>query len=264
MSNIDTLKLLGSLLGNGALSKGSSAGVLQSVLGAVMSGGGAQTQQSGGGLGGLMGAVLGGAGNQSNQNSGLGGLMGAVMGGSNQPQQASGLGGLLGSVLGGSQGQAALGGAGLAGLIGAAMKQASHTGQAGVQQAQNHLPQGVNQADAHAQATILIRAMVNAAKSDGQLDEQEQQAILGKLGNVTQDEINFIKQELAQPLDVAGFIRSVPKGLEAQVYAMSLTAIHLDTQTEARYLDQLAKGFGISPEVANQIHQQLGAPVLYS
>ncbi|MCA9839947.1 MAG: DUF533 domain-containing protein [Trueperaceae bacterium] len=261
MSNVDTLKLLGSLLGNGALSKGSSAGVLQSVLGAVM-GGGQAPQQSAGGLGGLMGAVLGG-GNQSQQNSSLGGLMGAVLGSGNQAQQGSGLGGLLGSVLGSSQGQAALGGAGLAGLIGAAMQQAGHMGQAGIQQGQSHLPQEVNQADAHAQATLLIRAMVNAAKSDGKLDEVEQQAILGKLGEVTQDEIAFIKHELAQPLDVAGFIRSVPKGLEAQVYAMSLTAIHLDTQTEARYLDQLAKGFGMSPELCNQIHQQLGAPLLY-
>ena len=54
MSNVDTLKLLGSLLGNSAVSKGSGASILQAVLGGSMGG---QSQQSGG-LAGVLGAVL--------------------------------------------------------------------------------------------------------------------------------------------------------------------------------------------------------------
>ena len=45
---------------------------------------------------------------------------------------------------------------------------------------------------------------------------------------------------------------------------MSLTAIDLDSKAEAQYLHQLAQGLGIDERTANQIHQQLGAPTLYS
>lgn len=92
----------------------------------------------------------------------------------------------------------------------------------------------------------------------------EQQKILERLGDVSQDEIDFLRNEFAQTLDVDGFIRSIPRGMEQQVYAMSLLAVDLDTNSEARYLHQLAKGTGISPEMANQIHEKLGAPIIYS
>ena len=41
-------------------------------------------------------------------------------------------------------------------------------------------------------------------------------------------------------------------------------AIDLDSNQEAQYLDQLAKGLNIQPQLANQIHEQLGAPTIYS
>ena len=52
--------------------------------------------------------------------------------------------------------------------------------------------------------------------------------------------------------------------MEQQVYAVSLMAIDLDSDAEAQYLNQLAQGIGMKPEVCNEIHQQLGAPQLYS
>ncbi len=110
----------------------------------------------------------------------------------------------------------------------------------------------------------MIQAMVNAAKADGRVDKQEQDKILGKMGNVTQDEVDFLRNELAKPLDVEGFIRSIPAGMGNQIYAMSLMAIDLDTNPEAQYLHQLAQGLNITPQVVNQIHTQLGAPILYS
>ena len=69
---------------------------------------------------------------------------------------------------------------------------------------------------------------------------------------------------MEQPLDVQSFASSVPQGLENQVYAMSLMAIDLDSQEEAKYLDALAQNMNINHETANQIHSQLGAPQLYS
>ena len=117
---------------------------------------------------------------------------------------------------------------------------------------------------ANRQAELMIRAMVNAAKADGRLDRAEQAAITGNLGHIDQDEIDFINRELARPLDVDEFVRTVPAGLTNQVYGMSLTAIDLDTNQEADYLHRLASGLGIPPETVNQIHRQLGAPDLYA
>ena len=68
---------------------------------------------------------------------------------------------------------------------------------------------------------------------------------------------------LEAPLDVQGFARSVLRGMEQQVYAMSLMAIDLDTNPEAQYLHQVAQATGIEPGVANQIHEKLGAPTTY-
>ena len=138
-------------------------------------------------------------------------------------------------------------------------------GGGGGQQAPAAIPQE-HQASANEQAVLMIRAMVNAAKADGRVDDAEQENILGKLGadgNVSQDEVNFLKAEFAAPLDVAAFANSVPDSLEPQIYALSLTSIELDTQNEAQYLGQLAQHMELSPEVCNQIHDQVGAPRIF-
>ena len=235
MANINAIKILGSLLSSGALSRGSGSNILGSVIGAVTGGG----QQTGGGLG-------------------------SVFGGGAAPQvQAGGLGGLLGGLMGGGQSTDG----GLGDLLGMAMRQFGAAGQREAQQAQadprDRVPQGMDHTQASDQADLLIKAMINAAKADGHVDKQEQQKIVGRLGDVTQDEIDFVRQELAQPLDTEGFIRSIPRGMEQQVYAISLMAIDLDSNPEAQYLHQLAQGTGISPEASNAIHEQLGAPKLY-
>jgi len=257
----------------GTLGKVALGMVVARGVGKVMSGG---AGGAGGGLGGLLGSggaggglggLLGGAGGAA---GGLGSLLGGQQG--QQPQQggggllggqgggaAGGLGGLLGGGgagglggllegLGGAQGGAAAGG--LGGLLNGAM-----TGQ---QQAEAPTQQQEET------AKILIQAMVNAAKSDGQIDESEQQKIVSNLGEeVSESERQFVLSEMQAPLDADAFIASVPKGAEQQVYLMSLMAIDLDSQAEAQYLDKLREGFGMTQEASNAIHSQLGVPPLY-
>jgi len=227
---------LGGLLGGSG-----GAGGLGGLLGGAQGGQQQGQQQGGGGLGGLLGGAGGGAA------GGLGGLLG----GASQGGGAGGLGGLLES-LGGAGGAAAAGGAagGLGGLLNGALN-------------------GEPQAQAPTQeqeetAKILIQAMVNAAKSDGQIDESEQQKIVANLGEeVSEEERQFVLSEMQTPLDMEGFIRSVPRGAEQQVYLMSLMAIDLDSQAEAQYLDKLRESFGMTQEACNAIHQQVGVPTLY-
>ena len=219
-------------MGNKSLSSGLGSQLLSGLLG-----GGQQRQSSSSGLAGILGGMLGG-GQQRSSGGGdmLSGLLGSMLGGGNSGGGASGLAGLVGGMLGG--------------------------GGQEQQAAPAPAPQQVQAAND--QAVLMIRAMVNAAKSDGRIDQTEQENIVSKLGEeVSQAEIDFLKQEFAAPLDVAGFARSVPNGLEQQIYALSLTSIELDTQKEAEYLGKLAQNMNMDLAVCNQIHDHLNAPKIF-
>lgn len=111
-------------------------------------------------------------------------------------------------------------------------------------------------------AKMLVVAMINAAKSDGQIDQKEQDAIVKELGDLSEEEVQFLRSEFAKPLDVKEFVWSVPLGMEQQVYAVSLIAIDLDRQAEANYLKQLGHGFRMSQESCNRVHREFNAPEL--
>ncbi len=237
--------MLGKLLVSGAMSRGAGGNLLGSLLGG-------QSGQSGGaGLGGLLGGLMGQAGGAQQSGGGIGSLLGGDQANSGAAAGGggAGLGGLLGGLMGG--GAAAGGAGGLGGLLGSVM-----AGQQGAA-----APEPTTQQNE--EAALLIRAMVNAAKCDGQVDAEEQQKIVGKLGDISAEDANFIRSEMAAPLDIDGFVRSVPKGLEQQIYLISLMAIDLDSRPEAEYLDRLAKGLGISQQASNDLHNQLNIPVLY-
>ena len=295
MDAIDTIKILGSLLGNGALSKGSGGNVLGSILGSALGGSQNQQTQGGGALGDILGGLISG-GQRNTQGGSMGDLLGGLLGGGSrqQPQSGGGLGDLLGSLIGGGGGQqrqapsgggmgdllgsllgggqqnnGGLGGAGgLGGLLGGALTKYAQAQNADAPTPSYNnfdaFPKDVDTAQATDHATLIIRAMINAAKSDGSIDEAEQEKIIGKLGDISQAEADFVRAEFRAPLDVDDFVRSIPRGMEQQIYAVSLMAIDLDTNKEAHYLDSLAKGLRISQDLANQIHEQLGAPTIYA
>lgn len=286
---MDAIKILGSLISSGVLSKGSSGDLLGTLVGAALGGSQNQTTQGGGSLGDLLGSVLGGGGSSAS-GGGLGDLLGSVLGGGKSSGGAGGLGDLLGSVLGGSSSsnsstsageimpEGSSGGlgdllgmgksGGLGGLLGGALAKYGQVNNPNVPtpRADDHsmLPSGYDPREASQQAELMIRAMINAAKSDGSFDQSEQEKILSKLGDVTREEMDFIRREFAAPLDVEGFARSVPRGMEHQVYAISLSAINLDQNAEAQYLGELAQALRIGANEANQIHAQLGAPTIFA
>jgi len=296
MDAIDTIKILGSLLGSGGLSGGTGGNVLGNILGSALNGGQQQQTQGGGMLGDILGSLIGGGaaktttgGNmgdllsgllgggqqQQTQGGGMGDLLGSLLGGTQQRQapaqtNSGGMGDLLGNLLGGgSQNSSGLGGAGgLGGLLGGALTKYVQSQNAGVPTHDHsncdHLPIGIEPKQATDQATLIIRAMINAAKSDGHIDKAEQEKVITKLGDITKAEADFIRAEFNAPLDVNEFVRSIPRGMEQQVYAVSLMAIDLDTNKEAHYLAELAKGLGISTALANDIHDQLGVRKIFA
>lgn len=196
---------------------------------------GGSSRRSGGSAD-LLGSMLGG-------NSNGGGLLGSLI-------KSGALTAVLGSVLGGGSSR---GGGGLGGLLGGML------GGGAPQRSNATRQRGPEDEDAE----ILIRAMINAAKADGQIDKQEVEAIVGRLGEIDAKEKAFLEHELAQPLDVADFCSEVPKELAQQAYAFSLLGMKLDTQQEAQYLGAVAQGLRLDPNTCNAIHDKLGAPHIF-
>ncbi len=221
----------------GTLGKVAMGVIVAKGVGKMLGGGGS----SGGGLGGLLGGLTGGNKSNTGSTGGLGDLLGGLSGKSG----GGGLGGILNS-LGGNSGSQT--GGGLGGLLNNALQGNDSSASA----------------DQDSQAEVMLRAMISAAKSDGELDDEEKRKITEHLGDATQEEIDFVRQELEAPLDTQGLIKSVPRGMEEQVYFMALLAIDLDSNHEAHFLDELAKGLNISNQTCNQIHEKLGAPALYA
>lgn len=107
-------------------------------------------------------------------------------------------------------------------------------------------------------AKLMIRAMIQAAKADGEIDPQEQAAIMEHLTDATPDEIEFVKEQLAAPLDPMALAQDATEQNKAQIYSMSLMAITVDNQAEVQYLNALATALGLSDDTRNQIHVQMG------
>lgn len=272
--------LLGGMLGGGqnqsssGSTSGGLGGLLDQLAGGQSGAGRSGAGQSGGGLGDLLGGLTGGASGGQAQQGGLGDLLGGLLGGASGGQSGGaaqgGLGDLLGGLLGGAGGGAAAGG--LGDLLG------SLTGGAGAQQGNDQsLGQVLNSSFSNkgepdveptphqnAAAAIMLAAMIQAAKSDGKIQEEEKQKLLGNLTDATQEEMAFVQAQINAPVSIPTLVAHVPAGLQSQVYTMSVMAIDLDNQTEAQYLNDLAKAMGLGPQEVNKIHAHLGVPALYA
>jgi uncharacterized membrane protein YebE (DUF533 family) len=107
-------------------------------------------------------------------------------------------------------------------------------------------------------AKLMIRAMIQAAKADGEIDLDEQQKILDRLGDVGPEERAFIEAEMRRPVDIMGLAQDTGDAMKAQVYAMSLMAIRVDNASEAAYLDGLARALGLTSETRAAVHKAMG------
>jgi uncharacterized membrane protein YebE (DUF533 family) len=224
-----------------------------------------------------MGMSPGQGGSMNSQMGGEGGL------GSLLEQLTKGMGGGAGPAPGASASAPAEGGLdqlikGLADAFSGGTAPKANTGsQTGSQQGQGSFADVLNQSfrrsgepelaptpPQNAAAGLMLRAMLQAAKCDGRIDDAEKQKILSALSDATPEEMAFVNRELSSPVDVQGLVRQVPKGMENQIYAASVMGIDLDSQAEAQYLGNLCSALGMGPQQANAIHAQLGVPARFS
>lgn len=206
----------------------------------------------------------------SNAGSGIQDLIGSLMGAGQTVTQkvggdnlaAGGIGALLGTLLGGSKSTTknAIGGS-MMGLLGMmaykALCNPSEKSSASQTYVQPSPRQQANDAE------IILTAMIDAAKADGQIDADEINRIMANLqsSGAGQEGVNYVIQKLQGPMETAKIVAAV-KGrpeLAVQVYSASLMAVKVDTDAERKYLDKLAKAMGLNSNVVNNIEHLTGA-----
>ena len=209
----------------------------------------------------------------SNAGNSLQGLLGSLMGAGQSMKQrvggdnlaAGGIGALLGALMGGSNSPTmnTLGGSmmGLLGMMAYKALSGSMSGSSGaVSQAQYTPPSSQQQ---NSDAEIILTAMIDAAKSDGQIDSDEMRKIMDtmKSSGTGQEGMNYVIAKLQGPMETGKIVAAVQgrPDLAAQVYSASLMAIDVDTDAERMYLDKLARAMGLSPAVVRNIEQLTGA-----
>jgi uncharacterized membrane protein YebE (DUF533 family) len=272
-----------------------SMDLLGRLMGGMSRSGGRRIENSMGSAGlGAPGGILGQLLGQAGAGAGSGGLMDALGkmagslsqggGGSAVPSgMATGgggglLGGLAGALLGGGRGSgpsgASAGAGGMAVLGGLALEALRRMGGGGAAAPTaepddaTRLVAGLRQpanADEERQlmdvADLTVRAMINAAKADGRIDEAETERIVGKLreDGISDEEQRFVAAEMAKPIDLDSIARAVPnRQVATQIYAASLLAIEVDTEQERRYLQELAAALELDNNAVGYLHSALG------
>jgi uncharacterized membrane protein YebE (DUF533 family) len=105
-------------------------------------------------------------------------------------------------------------------------------------------------------AVILVRGMIAAARADGHIDDDERQAILGKvqLAGLGADAQAFLESELASPVDLDTIVgAATTESQKVELYTASRIAIEPDTRAERGYLDLLAGRLGLADALVDHI-----------
>ncbi len=208
----------------------------------------------------------------SNAGSGIQDILSSLMGAGQTVTQkvggdnlaAGGLGALLGTLLGGSKSTTtnALGGS-MMGLLGMMAYKALRNSSGSTTMTQTTTYTQPTPQQQASDAEIILTAMIDAAKSDGQVDANEINKIMANLqsSGAGQEGVNYVIKKLQGPMETAKIVAAV-KGrpeLAAQVYSASLMAIDVDTDAEKKYLAKLAGAMGLNQNVINNIEHLTGA-----
>lgn len=246
---------LGALLGGGADGENPMAAMMEKMTGGA--GGGAEGANP---MADMMKSMMGGGAAGAGADNPMAAMMQQMMGGGAASGEAGadkgGLLSSLGDMAGGAGGGA---GAGLAGMF-AAMGGAAALGGKGVGDMLDSFGKSAaTPPQAEEAAGLMLRAMIQAAKSDGDIDPQERAKILETVGDdADAEDIAFVQAQLAAPVDVEALAKDTPDEQKYQVYSMSMMAIRVDTPVEKAYMSALADALGIDAQTAQMLNMQMG------
>lgn len=113
-------------------------------------------------------------------------------------------------------------------------------------------------AGAEANAKLMLRAMIQGAKADGQISDEERAALEPYLANLSPEERAFVEAEMQAPVDPMALAREAGEGVKAQLYAAAATITKGDSPAEKQFLATLAQGLALGPEERARIHGEIG------
>lgn len=269
----DANQLLNQMLGAGSAKQAQDAmgqvgGLLGSLLNDSLSGmkDGASVIEQKTGIGAKAGGALKDATGQSPEQ-----LIAQAKAFAEENKLATGaaLGGLGALLLGTGGGRGLLGGAATLGglaMVGGLAYKAWQNHQAGVAPAP---PARIEAAPAdspfgetgdaatdNATSLLILRAMIAAAASDGQIDNAERSRIVGGLQNAGLDvyAAKFLDDEFARPATIADLAAAATTpALAAEVYTAARIAIVPDGMKEKAFLMKLAVALGLDESLVAQI-----------
>jgi uncharacterized membrane protein YebE (DUF533 family) len=124
------------------------------------------------------------------------------------------------------------------------------------------LPRENDVSAANELSMMLARAMIAAAKADGQIDTQESQTILNQINglDLPAEDKAFLFEEYSRPLDIVGLTRDVDSPEHAaEVYAASVLMLDQPSASERIYLDTLGRSLGLDAGLLQEIHATVEA-----
>jgi uncharacterized membrane protein YebE (DUF533 family) len=106
----------------------------------------------------------------------------------------------------------------------------------------------------------ILRALIAAAKADGEIDDQERAMISKEITHHTDDPglQQWLENEVAKPLDATDVAQSAKNepGMAAEMYLASVLLVDDQQDAERHYLDELAAALQIDPQLQVHLEQQ--------
>lgn len=121
---------------------------------------------------------------------------------------------------------------------------------------QKFLPDDSNR---EALGKLTLKAIINAMKADGKIDESEKSKLYNSLQNadLSDEEKSFLFDELNKPIDTEGLVSGATDPQTAlEIYTASFVAINPDGEAEKAYLADLATKLNITPELAQSVREE--------
>ena len=114
--------------------------------------------------------------------------------------------------------------------------------------------------EAEDRSRLLLRAMIAAAKANGEIDDAEQARIEKTIADMhlKQDDLAFLKDEIHKDLDLDELASDVNSpAAAAEVYLVSRVLINDSDAREIAYLDALCNKLDIDPEQRATLDTQI-------
>jgi len=122
----------------------------------------------------------------------------------------------------------------------------------------------LNGPEVNDRSMAIIKAMIGAAKADGEIDEAERAIIIEKINasDLEKSATEILMAELLKPLDVDAIAAAADSPESAvEIYLASLILTDKSNSVEQSYLDRLSKALKLDPQLVKDLEAQAFAAI---